>query len=85
MEYLAIVIALLIGAIIGVFVGIFISMGRMRKTVEEQSVGYLRIDRSEPNEPPRPFLELQGATIDSISKKNVVMLKVVNKNYLSRD
>lgn len=85
MAYLAIGIALLVGAIIGVFVGIFISMGRMRKTVEEQSVGYLRIDRSEPNEPPRPFLELQGATIDSISKKNVVMLKVVNKNYLSRD
>lgn len=85
MEYLAIGIALLVGAIIGVFIGIFISMGRMRKTVEEQSVGYLRIDRSEPDEPPRPFLELQGATIDSISKKNVVMLKVVNKNYLSRD
>ena len=85
MEDLVIGIAMLVGVVIGVFVGIFISMGRIKKTVEEQSVGYLRIDRSEPDEPPRPFLELQGSTIDSISKKNVIMLKVVNKNYLSRD
>lgn len=85
MKYLVIGIALLVGVVIGVFVGIFISMARMKKTVEEQSVGYLRIDRSEPDEPPRPFLELQGVTIESISRKNVIMLKVVNKNYLSRD
>ena len=36
MKYLVIGIALLVGVVIGLFVGIFISMGRMKKTVEEQ-------------------------------------------------
>lgn len=85
MEYLALGIALVVGIAIGVFIGIFVGMARMNRAVQEQSVGYLRIDRSEPDEPARPFLELQGATIDSISRKKFIMLKVVNKNYLSRD
>lgn len=85
MEYLALGIALLIGIAIGIFVGIFIGIGRMKKSIKDQSVGHLRIDRSEPDEPARPFLELQGATIESISKKKFIMLKVVNENYLSRD
>lgn len=85
MDYLALAIALLIGAILGVFIGIFIGIGRFKRSIKERSVGYLRIDRSEPDEPPRPFLELQGATIDSVAKKNFIILKVINESYLSRD
>ena len=85
MDYLALCISLLVGILIGTFVGIFIGIGRIKRSIKEQSVGYLRIDRSEPDEPARQFLELQGATIESISRKNFIMLKVVNKNYLSRD
>ena len=85
MEYLALGIALLVGITIGIFVGIFIGIARFKREIKEQSVGYLRIDRSESDEPARPFLELQGSTIDSISKKKIIMLKVVNENYLSRD
>ena len=84
MQYLVMCIAIFISAAIGFLAGIFTTMWRMRKAIEKQSVGHLRIDRSEPDEPPRPFLELQGSTIESISQKEYVMLKVINKNYLSR-
>lgn len=85
MDYLALGITLIIGVIIGLFLGVFIGLGRMRKAIEKQSVGHLRIDRSEPYEPPRPFLELKGTTINEISQKKVILLKVINENYLSRN
>lgn len=84
MQYLVMCIVISIAAGLGFIVGLFTTMGRMRKAIEKQSVGHLRIDRSEPDEPPRPFLELHGSTIESISQKEYVMLKVVNENYLSR-
>lgn len=85
MDYLALGITLIIGVIIGLFLGVFIGLGRMRKAIEKQSVGHLRIDRSEPDEPPRPFLELKGTTINEVSQKKVILLKVINENYLSRN
>ena len=85
MNYLALGITLIIGVIIGLFLGVFIGLRRMRKAIEKQSVGHLRIDRSEPDEPPRPFLELKGTTINEVSQKKVILLKVINENYLSRN
>lgn len=85
MEYLALVGVLIVGLVVGVFVGIIIGVGRMKRAIEESSVGHLRIDRSEPDEPPKAFLELQGVSIGMVAQKKVVMLKVVNENYLSRD
>lgn len=86
MEYLMMGLALVASVSIGVFIGIFIGVNRMRKAVEEGSVGDLRIDRSEPDEPPRPCLEIyRGNTIDSISRRKFVILKVNNESYLSRD
>lgn len=85
MEFLVGAIVLLSGILIGVFIGMFIGMERMRKAIEDSSVGNLRIDRSEPDELPRPFLEVKDASIESISRKKFVMLKVINKNYLSHD
>lgn len=86
MEQLAMVLILLFGIGIGVAVGILIGADRMRKAVEEGSVGDLRIDRSIPDDPPRPCLEVyRGNTIESISQKKFVILKVINENYLSRD
>lgn len=83
MEYLALGVALVVGLAIGVVAGIFIGTERMRKAVEEGSVGNLRIDRSEPDELPRPFLELRNATVEMISQKEFVILKVIDENYLS--
>lgn len=85
MQYLFICVAISITLGLGFLAGIFTTMGRMRKAIEKQSVGHLRIDRSEPNEPPRPFLELRGATIETVAQEKFVILKVINENYLSRD
>lgn len=82
MEYLIIAVVLLIGIAIGIFIG----MERMQKAIEESSVGHLRIDQSEPDEPPRPFLEIRkGVTLDDIAQKKIVMLKVINENYVSQN
>lgn len=85
MEGALLAIGVLFGMIIGAIIGIFVGMERMRKAVEEQSVGNLRIDRSEPDEPARPFLEIKDATIESISRQNYIILKVINENYISHN
>lgn len=85
MVYLAIGLGLVATIVVSVLIGVFIGISRMKKAIEERSVGHLRIDRSEPDERPKAFLEIMGATIDSISQKNYVVLKVINEDYLSRD
>ena len=83
MDALIWVILSLISAVGGIFVGIWIGTERVGKAVREGSVGNLRIDRSEPDEPAKPFLELTDATIESISRKQFVILKVITESYLS--
>ena len=85
MEVLAMIISIVLFSTIGLIAGILIGTNRMKKAVEEGSVGNLRIDRSEEDEPPKAFLEIVGTTIEAISRKDFVMLKVVNENYISRD
>ena len=77
MENFIYLIVLLIGVIIGVIVGRVISTGK--------TMGRLRIDHSEPDEPTRLFLELKGVTPDMIAKYKFVMFEVINESYLSRD
>jgi hypothetical protein len=85
MEVLAIILVLLTAIVVSLFTGILIGTNRMKKAIEDGSVGHLRIDRSEADEPPRPFLEIVDSTIEAISRKDFVILKVINKDYLSRD
>lgn len=77
MENIIYLIILLIGVIIGLIVGRVISTGK--------TMGRLRIDHSEPDEPTRLFLELKGVTPDMIAKYKFVMFEVINESYLSRD
>lgn len=77
MENFIYLIVLLIGLIIGLVVGRVISTGK--------TMGRLRIDHSEPDEPARMFLELKGVTPDMIAKYKFVMFEVINESYLSRD
>lgn len=77
MKYFIYLIILLIGVVIGLIVGRVILTGK--------AMGRLRIDRSEPDEPARLFLELKGVTPDMIAKHKFVMFEVINKSYLSRD
>ena len=77
MEILACCVAFLVGAIVGVIV--------CRVTESGKTMGRLRIDHSEPDEPTRMFLELKGVTPDMISHHKFVMFEVINESYLSRD
>ena len=77
MENIIYLIVLLIGVIIGLIVGRVISTGK--------TMGRLRIDHSEPDEPTRLFLELKGVTPDMIAKYKFVVFEVINESYLSRD
>ena len=56
-----------------------------RAIMKGKTVGRLRIDRSEPYERPRMFLELKGITPDIIAMYKIVTFEVINENYLSRD
>ena len=77
MEILSCCVAFLIGAIVGLLVCGF---STTRKTM-----GRLRIDHSEPDEPARMFLELKGVTPDMIAHHKFVMFEVINESYISRD
>ena len=77
MKYFIYLIILLIGVAIGLIVG--------RAILTRKTMGRLRIDRSEPDEPARLFLELKGVTPDMIAKYKFVMFEVINESYLSRD
>lgn len=86
MEFLALAIVLFVGIVVGAAIGIIIGVERMRKAIEEQSVGNLRIDRSDPYEAPMAFMEVErGISIEMIAQKKFVMLRVINENYLSCD
>lgn len=69
------IIAFIVGFLIGGFTIIAF--------LKVKSVGRLRIDHSEPDEPTRMFLELKGVTPDMIAQCDFVKLEVINENYLS--
>lgn len=85
MEFLVGALALLVGILIGVFIGIFVGMTRMQKAIEDQSVGRLRIDRSDPDEPTQMYTELSGITPDMIAQKKFAIFEVVNESYIPRN
>ena len=63
--------------------GFFVGIGVVLIAYRTYSVGTLRIDRSDLNEPPYMFLELDKGVGD-ISRKKKVVLKVKNENYISQ-
>lgn len=75
------IIVLVVGVIIGVLIGIFIGKAKSRAT----TMGWLRIDHSEPDEPARMFVELKGVTPDMIAQRKFVSFEVINQSYISRD
>lgn len=86
MEVLAWILVGVLSLTVGIFIGIWIGMERMRKAVEKCSVGRLRIDHSESDEPTRMFTELKGVTPDMIAAQNkFVIFEVINEDYLSQN
>ena len=49
-----------------------------------RSIGTLRIDQSDPNEPPYLFLDLDKP-VESIAKEKYVLFRVSKKNFISQD
>lgn len=71
-------IAGIVGIAIG-FVGTCIGVLRLK-------VGKLQIDRSDPSEPPYPFLRIEKChSIEQLSQRKYVLLEVVNKNFISQE
>ena len=86
MEFLIGGIILAIGVGAGVFIGILIGTARMQKVFDDCSIGNLRIDRSEPDEPPKSFLEVtKGHSIEKIAREKFVILHVINESYISQN
>ena len=49
-----------------------------------RSIGTLRIDQSDPTEPPYLFLDLDKP-VESIIKEKYVLFRVIKKNFISQD
>lgn len=79
-----------IGIIILGFVSCFISGfiigayldGRVQK---ERVIGTLRVDRSDPDEPPYLFLELMNEGYAKLQTQEYVTFQVLRENYIPRD
>lgn len=48
-------------------------------------VGVLQIDRSDPGEPPYPFLRIsRDNSIERLSQRKYILLEVVNEDFISQ-
>ena len=65
-----------------VLLGVIIGMLGMIIYLALVSVGTLRVDHSDPTEPPYLFLELDKP-VESITNKKQVLFRVSKKNYIS--
>ena len=51
--------------------------------IKTKNAGSLRVDRSEPDEPPKLFLEL-NVDMNTLSSSDFIKLQVKNENYISQ-
>ena len=49
-----------------------------------RSIGILRVDQSDPTEPPYLFLELDKP-VESVINEKYVLFRVIKKNFISQD
>ena len=73
---LYIVLAFFVGLIFGYV------LPRRRKN---KSIGYLRVDHSDPSDAPFLFLELEGIDIPTICKQREVILKVKREDFIPHE
>lgn len=77
---LFIVIAFFIAIVLGIFIGLAVHDIILCRRI---NIGTLRMDRSDPDEPPYLFLELSPDGIQKLSKYTTVNLRVRTENYIS--
>lgn len=68
---------------IAILLGLLLGIIGTTALLHLRSNGYLRIDRSIPEDGPQLFLELTES-VESISKRKYVTIAIKNENYLSR-
>ena len=85
MKLLIIAIVVVAVAMLGCVTGVFIGVERMKDAIKRRTMGALRIDHSEPDEPAKMFIELKGVTPDTIAQDRFVIFEVVNESYLSQE
>lgn len=68
--------------IVGVAIGFIVAcVGILRL-----KVGVLQIDRSDPSDPPYPFLRIdRDNSIEELSRRKYVLLEVKNENFISQE
>jgi hypothetical protein len=72
--------------VIGVVIGFIIGFICACLGVLSLKVGVLQIDRSDPSEPPYPFLRIsRDSSIDRLSQRKFVLLAVKNENFISQE
>ena len=76
-----ILIAIIVSSVLSSIITLYI---QNRKT---KHGGTLVIDRSEPDEPPMPFIEIYSGVggIEGIAAQKYITLSVENRNYASHD
>lgn len=65
-----------IGLVIGFLVGRFVF-----RTAKDKVYGYLRVDHSDPSDPPLLFLELR-TSVEAVAKQKEVRFKVKVEDFL---
>ena len=72
--------------LLGVFIGCAIGFIGALIGVLNLKVGILQIDRSDPSEPPYPFLRIdKDNSIEALSRRKFVLLEVKNENFISQE
>ncbi len=69
----------------GLVLGLLLGFGLSAVIKREKPVGTLRVDRSDPEEAPYLFLELEQDGMDKIHKAKTVVFKVDLRSYLARN
>ena len=77
METLYYIVGIVVGLICGIGIGRYLMKGG-----KEETIGTLRLDRSDPDEPPYLFLELDRGGMETIHRKKTVQLRVNLKDYI---
>lgn len=72
-----IVISFIFGIVIGLLVAHYV--------FRPKQIGSLRIDRSDPDDGPYLFLELEPGGVYKLQHSKYILLKVEERDYISRD
>jgi hypothetical protein len=71
--------------LIGLLLGSAIGLIAARRMFRPKALGVIRVDNSDPTEPPYLFLELDPqAQVEDIGKHEYVVFQVLVKNYISQ-